>query len=76
VGETMTARDSDGATNELEADRLLTAQQVGAMLSVPDTWVLRESREGRFPTVCIGRYRRYRLSAVRAWMAEQEINAD
>ncbi len=60
---------------EHDEDRLLTAKEVGKLLAVSDSWVLRESREGRFPTVCVGRYRRYRLSAVKAWMAEQEINA-
>ena len=56
-------------------DRLLTAKEVGELLSVPHSWVLRESRRGNLPTVCVGRYRRYRLSAIKAWMAEQEINA-
>jgi predicted DNA-binding transcriptional regulator AlpA len=60
---------------EHDDDRLLTAKEVGKLLAVSHTWVLLQSRDGKFPTVCVGRYRRYRLSAIRAWMAEQEINA-
>lgn len=53
-------------------DRLLTAAEVGDLLGVPASWVLRASRNGELPTVRIGRYRRYRRSAIRKWMAEQE----
>jgi excisionase family DNA binding protein len=53
-------------------DSLLTAREVGALLAVPSSWVYAESRAGRLPTIPVGRYRRYRLSAVEAWIAEVE----
>ena len=54
--------------------RLLTADQVAELLGVPKTWVYEQSRKGRIPTVTLGRYRRYRLEAVEAWIEEQETN--
>jgi excisionase family DNA binding protein len=51
---------------------LLTADQVAELLGVPKTWVYEQSRKGRIPTVTLGRYRRYRLEAVEAWIEEQE----
>ncbi len=53
-------------------DRLLDAGEVAELLHVPLSWVQRESREGRIPTVTLGRYRRYRREAVLAWLEERE----
>jgi excisionase family DNA binding protein len=53
-------------------DRLLTADEVSAMLSVPTRWVRDASRNGRLPTIKLGRYRRYRRQAVLDWLAQQE----
>ena len=53
---------------------LLTADQVAELLGVPRSWVYEQSRKGRIPTVTLGRYRRYRLEAVEAWIEEQETN--
>jgi len=52
--------------------RLLTAGDVAALLGVPESWVYARSREGRLPTVRLGRYYRYRRAAIAAWLAEQE----
>ena len=54
------------------ADKLLTAQEVAEMLVVPRSWVYEQSRNGRIPTVTLGRYRRYRRAAIEAWIAELE----
>jgi excisionase family DNA binding protein len=51
---------------------LLTADQVGEMLGVPKSWVYRQSRQGRIPTVTLGHYRRYRAEAIEEWVAELE----
>jgi excisionase family DNA binding protein len=51
---------------------LLTAGDVAALLGVPKSWVYAQSREGRLPTVRLGRYYRYRRAAIAAWLAEQE----
>jgi excisionase family DNA binding protein len=39
---------------------------------VPKSHVYRLTREGRIPTVRLGRYYRYRLSAVEAWERQSE----
>lgn len=53
---------------------LLTAEQVGELLGVPTSWVYEQSRQGRIPTVTLGRYRRYRAEAIDAWLKELERN--
>lgn len=42
------------------------------MLGVPKTWVYEQSRQGRIPTVTLGRYRRYRAEAIARWIEERE----
>ena len=54
---------------------LLTAAEVGALLGVPKTWVYEQSRLGRIPTVTLGRYKRYRRTAIEEWVAELEAPA-
>lgn len=49
-------------------DRLLTADEVAAMLAVPVSWVRESTRSGAIPVVELGRYRRYREAAVLAWL--------
>ena len=56
-------------------DRLLDAQEVAAMLGVPKTWVYAQSRQGRLPTVQLGRYKRYRRSAIIGYIASRERGA-
>jgi excisionase family DNA binding protein len=51
---------------------LLTAEQVGKLLGVPTSWVYEQSRQGRIPTVTLGRYRRYRAEAIDEWLEELE----
>ena len=51
-------------------DRLLTAEEVAEMLSVPLTWVRESTRSGAMPHVELGRYRRYRLADVEAWIKD------
>jgi len=52
-------------------DRLLEAREVAELLSVPESWVRAETRAGRLPHVCLGRYRRYDEAAVFAWLEGQ-----
>ena len=56
--------------------RLLTADQVAALLGVPKSWVYEQSRRGRIPTVTLGRYRRYRAEAIDRWLEELERNGE
>jgi excisionase family DNA binding protein len=54
---------------------LLTAEEVAQLLGVPKSWVYEQSREGRIPTVTLGRDRRYRREAIEAWVAQLESPA-
>ena len=65
-------RASDAREPERDDGRLLDAGQVAALLGVPKSWVYEQSRLGRIPTVALGRYRRYRRSAIVQWIAEIE----
>ena len=47
-------------------DRLLEAQEVAELLSVPVGWVREHTRTGAIPHVQLGRYRRY--AEVLAWV--------
>jgi len=50
------------------ADPLLTADEVAALLRVTKAWVYAETRRGALPHVRLGRYVRFRESAVRDWV--------
>lgn len=52
-----------------EAARLLTAEQLAERWQIPKSHVYRLTREGRLPTVKLGRYCRYRLEAVETFEA-------
>ncbi len=58
------------------ADPLLTAEEVAALLRVTKSWVYAETRGQRIPHVRLGRYVRYRRSAVLKWIAELEHGSD
>ena len=51
---------------------LLTAREVAEILGVPVGWVYERSRQGRIPTVTLGRYRRYRPDALQSWIEATE----
>ena len=53
-------------------DPLLTADEVAALLRVSKAWVYAETRKKRIPHVPLGRYVRYRRSAVIEWIAALE----
>jgi excisionase family DNA binding protein len=46
------------------AQALLTAEQLAERWQVPRSHVYRLAREGKLPTVQLGRYRRWRLAAI------------
>ena len=54
------------------ADGLLTADEVAALLQVTPRWVYAETRKRRIPHLRLGRYVRYRRSAIEAWMEDVE----
>lgn len=53
-------------------DRLLTAEEVATRLGVRPQWVWAQARAGRIPHVRLGRYRRFRESAIEAWIFDLE----
>jgi excisionase family DNA binding protein len=57
---------------DMPSGTLLTAEEVAEMLGVTTAWIYGQSRTGRIPTVKLGRYYRYRLEAIEAWINEQE----
>jgi excisionase family DNA binding protein len=52
--------------------RLLSAAEVAELLGVPTSWVYEQSRQGRIPTVALGRYRRVRQEAIASWIEQLE----
>ena len=55
---------------------LLTAAEVAEHWKVPESWIRAQSRAGILPTVRLGRYRRYDLAEVEAWLNAQRTSAD
>jgi excisionase family DNA binding protein len=51
---------------------MLTAGEVATWLKVTKDWVYTQTRSNHIPYVPLGRYVRYRRSAVKAWVAEIE----
>jgi excisionase family DNA binding protein len=50
-------------------DRLLDAREVAELLAVPKSWVLESARSGALPCVRLGRYVRFDVADVEAWLA-------
>lgn len=61
---------------EANSEQLMTAQEVAGRLGVPASWVYEQSRQGRIPTVQVGRYRRFRREAIDAWITSIETGAN
>lgn len=55
-----------------DQNELLTAKQLSEHLKVPITWVYEQSRSNKLPTVHVGRYVRFDLQAVLAYLASQK----
>jgi excisionase family DNA binding protein len=49
-------------------DRFLIADEVGEGLGVPVSWVRESARSGEMPCVRLGRYVRFDLADVEAWI--------
>jgi excisionase family DNA binding protein len=67
----VAAQSSPGAPR-VAIDALLTAEEVAALLQVTKAWVYAETRARRIPHVPLGRYVRYRRSAVLQWIGALE----
>jgi excisionase family DNA binding protein len=55
-----------------KVERLLTADELAERLGMKTEWVWAQARAGQIPHVRLGRYRRFRESAVDAWLRELE----
>jgi excisionase family DNA binding protein len=70
---TATTNGNAPATRAVEPiDALMKAQEVAALLRVAPGWIYAATRRNAIPHVRLGRYARYRRSAIEAWMAEIE----
>jgi excisionase family DNA binding protein len=56
-------------------DKLLTADEVAELLKVNTEWVWAQARAGRIPHVRLGWYRRFRKSALEAWLLDPEAGS-
>jgi excisionase family DNA binding protein len=64
---------SHSAREPASSERSLwTAHDVADLLGVSHEYVWQLSREGRIPTVSLGRARRYRRESILAWLGEIE----
>jgi excisionase family DNA binding protein len=54
---------------------LLTAEEIAERLGMKTQWVWAEARAGRIPHVRLGRYQRFRESAVDAWLRNLEAGS-
>ena len=57
-------------------DQVITADEVAALLRMTPAWVYSETRRNRIPHMRLGRYFRYRRSAIDAWMSALEESVD
>ena len=55
-----------------DTDALMTATEVAALLQVTVEWVWDQSRRGEMPSVKLGKYRRFRRSAILEWVEQKE----
>lgn len=58
---------SPGRVAESGGVNLLAAEDAGALLGVPASWVLAEARADRVPHVRLGRYVRFHRNELEAW---------
>jgi excisionase family DNA binding protein len=54
---------------------LITGPEVAERLGVRTDWVWAQARAGRIPHVRLGRYRRFRESALEAWLCGLEADS-
>jgi excisionase family DNA binding protein len=59
-----------------DGQRLLTAEELAALLGVQPSWVNKAARAERIPHVLIGRYRRFRWAEIEAWLERQRRGGD
>ena len=53
-------------------EKLLTVDEISEALRVPKSWTYRKAREKEIPLIKVGKYLRFRLSEVLAWLEYQD----
>jgi excisionase family DNA binding protein len=71
LAEAVAARVAELLADRPLPDALLDAAAAAALLSVPESWLLREARADRIPHVRLGRYVRFERSELLAWRKAQ-----
>jgi len=61
---------------ELEADKLLTVQEVCGLLKVKKTYIYWLTYQKKIPFIKMQGHLRFRKSAIDYWLQSQEIRAD
>lgn len=64
--------DVAGPEERLAPSRLLEADDVARYIGMTTDWIYREVRAGRMPHIRLGRYVRFRLESIDAWLAARE----
>jgi excisionase family DNA binding protein len=67
--EAYAGRPLAGACND---QKLLTANELAAQLSIHESWIRTEERAGRIPGVRLGKYVRFKLSDVERALADRQ----
>ncbi|WP_414642261.1 helix-turn-helix domain-containing protein [Baekduia sp.] len=62
----------DTADRPHDSEPLLTADEVASFMRVTRSWVYAETRRDALPHVRLGRYVRYRRSAIERWLDESQ----
>jgi excisionase family DNA binding protein len=67
-------RDAVAVSRRSERDELMTADEVAARLRMTKAWVYAETRMDRIPHLRLGRYFRYRRTAIETWLVGLEAS--
>ena len=62
-------------TSPASPEPFITVDDLARILGVPKSFVYEKSVRGEMPSFLVGRYRRYRLSEVLAWLEQQRQEA-
>lgn len=65
----MSLRDE---VHDQRPQRLLTPDELASILGLTRLQIIRQSRQGRIPSLKIGKCYRYRKSSIVAWLRERE----
>jgi PTS system nitrogen regulatory IIA component len=53
----------------VSAERLVPIEQAAEFLGVPTSWLYDQAARGKVPSYKVGKYRRFRVSELEAWIS-------